>query len=241
MNTTSERTTDRGVAEATADGRRPATSSRPIIRLTGVRQEFAGRTVLDLPAWEVWSGGHCLVLGPSGSGKTTLLNLLAGLLRPTAGNVFVSGRDIGAMKQDECDVFRGRHVGIVFQNLHLVRALSVADNLHLARYLAGLPRDEARVGHVLDGLGLADKMRARPRTLSQGEAQRVAIARAVINEPAVILADEPTSALDDANADRVLDLLAAQAVQHGATLVVATHDRRNRNRFATRLELKAVP
>lgn len=240
MNTIAERTTDRGAAEAPAD-RRQAASSNPIIRLAGVRREFDGRTVLDLPEWAVWNGGHCLVLGPSGCGKTTLLNLLAGLLQPTAGSIFVVDRDMAAMKNDERDVFRGRHVGIVFQTLHLVGALSVADNLHLARYLAGLPRDEARVGQVLDSLGLANKAGTRPRTLSQGEAQRVAIARAVINQPTVILADEPTSALDDANADRVLDLLTDQAAQHAATLVVATHDRRNRNRFAARLELMAAP
>jgi putative ABC transport system ATP-binding protein len=235
MNTTVERTTDSGGG---ADCRQVVDPSNPIIRLTGVRQEFGGRTVLDLPEWTVRTGGHCLVLGPSGCGKTTLLNLLAGLIRPTAGSVIISGRDIAVMKQDDCDVFRGRHVGIVFQTLHLVGALSVADNLHLARYLAGLPRDEARVEQVLVSLGLAAKIGARPRTLSQGEAQRVAIARAVINEPVVILADEPTSALDDANAERVLELLAAQAARHGATLIVATHDRRNRNRFAARLELK---
>ena len=239
MNTTAERITDKAATESPADQGQGAPN--PIVRLTGVRREFDGRTVLDLPEWEVWSGGHCLVLGPSGCGKTTLLNLVACLLQPTAGSIFIAGRDMAAMKQNERDVFRGRHVGIVFQTLHLVGALSVADNLHLARYLAGLPRDENRVERVLDSLGLADKARARPRTLSQGEAQRVAIARAVVNEPTVILADEPTSALDDANADLVLDLLTNQAAQHGATLIVATHDRRNRNRFAVRLELKAAP
>jgi putative ABC transport system ATP-binding protein len=240
MNIIAERTSDRGAAEAPAADRQAA-SSNPIIRLSGVRQDFGGHAVLDLPEWEVWSGRHCLVLGPSGCGKTTLLNLVAGLLQPTTGGIFVAGRDMAAMKQDDRDVFRGRHIGIVFQVLHLVGALSVADNLHLARYLLGLPRDEARVGQVLDSLGLADKAGARPRTLSQGEAQRVAIARAVINRPTVILADEPTSALDDANAGRVLDLLVDQAALHAATLVVATHDRRNRNRFAARLELKGAP
>ena len=209
----------------------------PLVHLNGVRREFDGRVVLDIPEWTVAAGGHCLVLGPSGSGKTTLLNIIAGLLRPTAGTVTISGQDIGTLGPGALDVFRGRHIGIVFQTLHLVSALSVADNLHLARYLAGLRRDEARLHGVLESLGVGAMAAARPRTLSQGEAQRVAIARAVINDPAIILADEPTSALDDGNAGHVLDLLSQQADMCGATLVIATHDRRIRSRFAAVLEL----
>ncbi len=213
----------------------------PLVRLSGVRREFDGRVVIDIPEWTVAAGGHCLVLGPSGSGKTTLLNIIAGLLRPTAGTVSISGQDIGALGPGALDVFRGRHIGIVFQTLHLVSALSVADNLHLARYLAGLRRDEARLHGVLESLGIAGMAAARPRTLSQGEAQRVAIARAVINDPVIILADEPTSALDDGNATQVLNLLSQQADRCGATLVIATHDQRIRDRFDAVLELGGPP
>lgn len=240
MNTVSRHDTDSG-ASGTGRDRREDAPSFPIARLSGVRHEYGGRIVLNLPEWSILPGRHCLVLGPSGSGKTTLLNIIAGLLRPTAGSVFIAGQDIGALGSDDLDVFRGRHIGIVFQTLHLVGALSVADNLHLARYLASLPRDEARVRKVLDGLGLAARAAARPRTLSQGEAQRVAIARAVINEPTVILADEPTSALDDANADQVLDLLREQAARCGATMVIATHDRRIHDRFGAVLDLGGRP
>ncbi len=218
-------------------GRKDQTHASPIVRVSGLCHEFDGRLVLDIPDWSDSPGGHCLVLGPSGSGKTTLLNALAGLLRPTAGIISISGQDIGALRPSELDVFRGRHIGIVFQTLHLVSALSVADNLHLARYLARLPRDQSRLHRVLDSLGLGTLAAARPRTLSQGEAQRVAIARAVINDPTVILADEPTSALDDDNAEQVLDLLTEQAEVCGATLVIATHDRRIRDRFGPHLEL----
>ncbi len=218
-------------------GGKDRTHASPAVRVGDLRHEFDGRLVLDIPDWTVSPGGNCLVLGPSGSGKTTLLNALAGLLRPTAGNISISGQDIGALAPGELDVFRGRHIGIVFQTLHLVSALSVADNLHLARYLGGLPRDESRLHRILDNLGLGAMASTRPRTLSQGEAQRVAIARAVINDPTVILADEPTSALDDGNAEQVLNLLSEQAKVCGATLIIATHDRRIRDRFAAILEL----
>ena len=207
------------------------------VRVEGLHHDFGGRTILDIPDWTAHKGEHYLVLGPSGSGKTTLLNILAGLLRPMAGTVSVSDQDIGSLGPGLMDVFRGRHIGIVFQTLHLVSALSVADNLHLARYLAGLPRQDSRVRRVLDDLGLRSLTNARARTLSQGEAQRVAIARAVINEPTVILADEPTSALDDANTAQVMDLLYKQAETCGATLIIATHDRRIKDRFTAVLEL----
>ena len=216
---------------------RNATSESSAVRVEGLRHDFGGRTILDIPDWTAHKGEHYLVLGPSGSGKTTLLNILAGLLRPMAGTVSVSDQDIGSLGPGLMDVFRGRHIGIVFQTLHLVSALSVADNLHLARYLAGLPRQDSRVRRVLDDLGLRSLTNARARALSQGEAQRVAIARAVINEPTVILADEPTSALDDANTAQVMDLLYKQAETCGATLIIATHDRRIKDRFTAVLEL----
>ena len=218
---------------------RYATSGSSVVRVEGLRHDFGGRTILDIPNWTAHKAEHYLVLGPSGSGKTTLLNILAGLLRPTAGTVSVSEQDIGSLGSGVMDVFRGRHIGIVFQTLHLLSALSVADNLHLARYMAGLPRQDSRVRRVLDDLGLRSLTNARARVLSQGEAQRVAIARAVINEPAVILADEPTSALDDANTTQVMNLLYEQAETCGATLIIATHDRRIKDRFTAVLELGA--
>ncbi len=218
---------------------RSETSGCSAVRVEGLRHDFGGHTILDIPNWTAHKGEHYLVLGPSGSGKTTLLNILAGLLRPMAGTISVLEQDIGSLGSGVMDVFRGRHIGIVFQTLHLISALSVADNLHLARYMAGLPRQDSRVHHVLDDLGLRSLTNARARALSQGEAQRVAIARAVINEPTVILADEPTSALDDANTAQVMDLLCEQAETCGATLIIATHDQRIKDRFTAVLELGA--
>ena len=208
-----------------------------MLALEGLRQVAAGHTILALDEWHAAKGEHWLVLGPSGSGKTTLLNLIAGLLQPTEGRVLVEGQDIAALPANRRDRFRGRHIGIVFQTLHLVDALTVAGNLRLAQYLAGVRQDRARIRDVLASLGITDKMNAKPRALSQGEAQRVAIARAVINRPSVILADEPSSALDDANCGQVVDLLEDQATAAGAPLVIATHDQRIKERFEHRLTL----
>jgi putative ABC transport system ATP-binding protein len=128
-------------------------------------------------------------------------------------------------------------VGIVLQRLHLIPALTVRDNLRLARTFARVPPDSMRINALIADLGLGALAGARPSRLSQGEAQRVAIARALVNRPSLILADEPTSALDDANCETVLTLLRAQAEASGATLVIATHDARLKAHFVHRLEL----
>jgi putative ABC transport system ATP-binding protein len=132
-------------------------------------------------------------------------------------------------------------VGLVPQRLHLVGALNVRDNLRLAQYLAGAATDLARVSELLEAVGVADLAQRFPRELSQGQAQRVAIARAVINRPALVLADEPTANLDDAHATAALELLRAQALANGATLVVASHDARVRPLLPHRHALSADP
>ncbi len=210
----------------------------PVVLVQDLVQTFGARTVLRVAAWSVEAGRHCLVLGPSGSGKSTLLHLLAGLLRPTRGRIAIAGQELGALRPAQLDAFRGQKIGIVLQNLHLIGALDARDNLRLARSLAGLPKDPERIEALLDELGLAGLAQRRPHELSQGERQRLAIARAVLNRPALILADEPTSALDDGNCGVVLALLRAQAEATGATLVIATHDRRLEPHFAQRLELE---
>jgi putative ABC transport system ATP-binding protein len=212
-----------------------------MLEIRDLIHEFGARTVLDLPAWTVAPGQHSLVLGPSGSGKSTLLHAIAGLLRPSRGEIRVMGQELAALRADQRDRFRGRHIGLVLQRLHLVGALSVADNLRLARSLAGLPPDPERIGQLLRELGLKHLARARPALLSQGEAQRVAIARAVLNRPILILADEPTSALDDDSCATVLGLLRDQAERSGATLLIATHDARLRARFEHQMTLATRP
>lgn len=220
---------------------RARAADQPVLVLNDVAKAYGRRAVVAVPSWAVATGQHSLILGPSGSGKSTLLHLIAGLLRPSRGRVVVAGRNLGAMTPAELDAFRGRSIGIVLQRLHLIPALTVRDNLRLARTLARLPPDAARIDGLIADLGLAALAGARPSRLSQGEAQRVAIARAVVNRPMLILADEPTSALDDANCAAVLALLRAQAEASGATLVIATHDARLKPHFRHRLELPAEP
>jgi putative ABC transport system ATP-binding protein len=226
--------------EVLSSGDAPATAAQqPVLVLNGLSRTYGVRTVVAVPSWAVAAGQHSLILGPSGSGKSTLLHLIAGLLRPSRGHVVVAGQDLGALAPAELDAFRGRSIGIVLQRLHLIPALTVRDNLRLARTLARLPPDAAQIDALIADLGLAALAGARPSRLSQGEAQRVAIARAVVNRPMLILADEPTSALDDVNCTAVLALLRAQAEASGATLVVATHDARLKPHFGHRLELPA--
>ncbi|MBC7804010.1 MAG: ATP-binding cassette domain-containing protein [Candidatus Parcubacteria bacterium] len=208
-----------------------------MLRLSGIRHSYGGRVVLALQGFEAMAGEHWLVLGASGSGKTTFLNLVAGLLTPDEGEIEVGGQALARLAGAALDRWRGRSVGIVPQKLHLVSSLDVLDNLLLAPFLAGLPVDTVRAEFLLDQLNLKDRAGSKPNQLSHGQAQRVAIARAVMNRPKVLLADEPTANLDDANCFQALDLLQNQAKECGATLIVATHDQRAKERFEKRLAL----
>ncbi len=209
------------------------------VEISGLRQAFDGHEILALDAFCVEQGACQLVSGPSGSGKTTLLHLIAGLQRPLEGTITVVDMPLAGLRPATLDRFRGRHIGIVFQHLHLLSSLTALGNVLAAQYLAGVAQDERRCLAVLDELGVAHRADARPDELSRGEAQRVALARAVINEPALLLADEPTASLDDASCEAVAALLLAQAGARGATLIVATHDARLARLFDQRLVLGA--
>ena len=212
-----------------------------MFNVENLKHTYNGTEVLNVAAWRVEQGSQWLVLGPSGSGKTTLLHILAGILRPTAGSVGIAGQDVRGLSPNQFDRFRGQHIGIVLQRLHLIPSLTVMNNLLLAQYLAGLPQEGARVREVMTGLDVADKAGAYPHELSFGQAQRVAVARAVVNRPKLLLADEPTSNLDDARCAQAYGLLESQARACGATLVVATHDQRIKARMSNHYELKAQP
>ena len=196
------------------------------------RLEVLRAISLDLRAGEIVA-----LVGQSGSGKSTLLHIFAGLLRPTHGDVTVAGVPIRTAPAGELDLFRGRLLGFVPQRPHLLAHLRVDQNLALAQRLAGVATDWTRINDVLWKVGLKTQARAYPSELSRGQAQRVAIARAVLNRPKVMLADEPTANLDDEHAAAVLDLLSQQALDCGATLVVATHDQRVKARMPNRISL----
>ena len=208
--------------------------------LRNVQHAYDGTPVLNVPEWHAEQGAQWLMLGPSGSGKTTLLHVLAGILRPTSGQVAVAGQDMNALSPSALDRFRGKHIGIVLQRLHLIDSLNVMNNLLLAQYMAGEPQNAARVREVLASLDMADNADAHPHELSHGQAQRVAVARAVVNKPKLLLADEPTSNLDDTRCMQALDVLLAQAKACGATLVIATHDHRIKARVVNQFELGAA-
>ena len=175
---------------------------------------------------DVERGQRVALLGKSGSGKSTLLNMIGGLDRPTAGGLTVAGRDLEHLSGRELASFRSRSVGMIFQSFNLVLSRTALENVELPMVFAGLaPRErrgEAR--RALEAVGLAARLDHRPAQLSGGENQRVAVARALVNRPEVVLADEPTGNLDSATAHEVAALILNHVRDHGATLVLVTHD-----------------
>lgn len=210
-----------------------------LFTLSSVRCAAGDRIILDVPDLRIEPGAHVLLQGLSGSGKTTLMSVLAGLRRPDAGDVFFRDQALGALSDDALDKLRGGRFGFVMQGLHLMRHLSVAENLSLARYAAGLAADAGWIQSILERLHISALLSVRAGALSTGEAQRVAVARALINNPEVIFADEPTSALDDVNAGVIIDLLSTQARLSNAALIVASHDARIKNYFPRVLNISA--
>ncbi len=166
------------------------------------------------------------LLGRSGSGKSTLLNLIAGIDLPTSGRVRYGDTDLTDLSERERTLFRRRHIGFVFQSFNLIPTLTVGENVRLPLDLTGQQAGaEKKVADLLGAVGLADRARAFPDTLSGGEQQRVAVARALAHDPDLILADEPTGNLDLDTAERVVDALDTLARQMGKTLLVVTHDK----------------
>jgi putative ABC transport system ATP-binding protein len=189
--------------------------------------ETGGAKVLGLRGIDlsIERGEFAAIMGPSGSGKSTLLNLLAGLDRPTAGEVWLDGERIDELSETQLARLRRRKVGFVFQFFNLVPTLSAVENIELPLLLVGQRRRQARrsAGELLSDLGIPDKRDAAPAELSGGQQQRVALARAFANEPAIVLADEPTGNLDSAAARDVLKLL-RRARDRGQTVLLVTHD-----------------
>ena len=207
------------------------------IEVTELRFDHGERTIVDISRCQLAIGQSMAVIGPSGCGKTTFLHLLAGLIRPRSGVIRILDRDLSQLRGSHLDRFRGRHLGLVFQRLHLLPALTVHENVLLAQRLARVPMDPTRVEALFDRLNLTGLERHRPSMLSQGQAQRVAIARALAHRPALLMADEPTSALDDHHAEEAVALLRESARAAGAALLVVTHDQRVRGHLEHEFEM----
>lgn len=173
----------------------------------------------------VGQGETLAVVGPSGSGKTTMLMLMAGLERPTSGQVQVAGVDLTALNEDALSRFRREHLGIVFQAFHLIPTMTAVENAALPLEFAHHPKARSRALEALEQVGLGHRAGHYPSQLSGGEQQRVALARAFAARPRIILADEPTGNLDEETGARVMELLFTLQAEEKTTLVLVTHDR----------------
>ena len=176
----------------------------------------------------IGEGEFLCLMGPSGSGKTTLLNIIAGIDRPTAGELHVLGEDIALLAEDRLAAWRNVHVGFVFQSFNLIPVLTAYENVELPLLLTKLSTKE-RNAHVLTALklvGLEDRIDHYPRQLSGGQEQRVAIARAIVTDPTLLMADEPTGDLDAHSADEILDILTRLNRDFKKTIIMVTHDPR---------------
>lgn len=201
-----------------------------LVTLTNVAKHY-GRgqgtvAVLHNVLLTIEQGEFLAIMGPSGSGKTTLLNLIAGLDRPTHGEIQVAGARLDAMSEEQLTLWRRRHVGFVFQLYHLLPMLTAEANVEVPLLLTNLARSRRRqnVRTALQIVGLADRAAHKPGELSGGQQQRVSIARALVTDPTLLVCDEPTGDLDRENADTVLTLLRMLSEKQGKTVIMVTHD-----------------
>jgi putative ABC transport system ATP-binding protein len=172
-------------------------------------------------------GEFVAIVGPSGSGKSTLFHILGGLTPPTSGTVLIDGRDLIKMSEGDRTLLRKTTVGFVFQKYNLLPTLTGADNIEIARHIAGKKnghQPDPQFEEILKLLGISGRLHHKPRALSGGEQQRIAIARALVNHPALLLADEPTGNLDTENSNAVLSILQGVNKRLGQTILMITHD-----------------
>jgi putative ABC transport system ATP-binding protein len=203
-----------------------------VVDIRALKKEFR-RDSFSVVALEnidlvVHEGEFLCLMGPSGSGKTTLLNIIAGIDRPTAGELRVLGENVAAMSEDRLAAWRNLHVGFVFQTFNLIPVLTAFENVELPLLLTKLSARE-RKEHVMTALklvGLEDRVHHYPRQLSGGQEQRVAIARAIVTDPTLVMADEPTGDLDAHSAEEVLDILSGLNRDFKKTIIMVTHDPR---------------
>jgi len=188
------------------------------------------------PDLQVQAGHALLVCGDSGCGKTTLLHLLAGLRRPTSGQIVIGEDRISDLSPSKMDQYRGQHIGIVYQQSYFIESLSVIDNLMISPYAAS----KSKARKVANRLDIETSLLRYPNQLSVGQQQRASIARSVMTGPKLMLADEPTSALDKKNCMQVIDLLLEEAVANNAALIIVTHDDRLRSEVSNCIDLNTI-
>ena len=181
---------------------------------------------LDSVDIDIHKGEFVSLMGPSGSGKSTLLHIIAGIDRPTSGEISVLGDSISNLSEAKLSAWRNDHIGFVFQQFNLIPVLTARENVEMPLLLTGLNKKERRehVETALRIVGLEDRMTHYPRQLSGGQEQRVAIARALVSDPALVLADEPTGALDAHSAEDIMTILQKINSDHGKTIIMVTHD-----------------
>jgi len=197
------------------------------ISVKNVSKHFAAVSPVKNVSFQVQIGDFITLLGPSGSGKSTLLGLIAGLEKPSEGNIHLQGREITGLTEDSLALLRREYVGFVFQAFHLIPTLSALENVAFPLYPVQIEANERqeRAMALLEKVGLADRAHHQPSRLSGGERQRVAIARALINEPTILYCDEPTGNLDSATGREILTLLTTLNQDQEVTLFMVTHDR----------------
>ena len=222
--------------QASSPQGRAGQADTPCVDVRDVRKVYTRDSqqivVLDGITLRVPEGEFLALMGPSGSGKTTLLNLIAGIDRPTSGDVIVAGTDVGRLSESDLASWRSRHVGFIFQFYNLIPVLTALENVELPLLLTRLSRRQRRerAELALKVVGLADRATHYPRQLSGGQEQRVAIARAIVTDPSVLVADEPTGDLDARSAEEILNLLQTLNTDFRKTIVMVTHDPRAADR-----------
>lgn len=199
-----------------------------ILRVENLRKTYGkGENIVhavDDVSFSVEKGEFIAIVGASGSGKSTLLHLLGGVDRPTSGKVYIDGKDIYSLSDDNLAIFRRRQVGLIYQFYNLIPILNVEENITLPCELDGKEIDKQRLEEVLKTLNLTNRRKNLPNELSGGQQQRVSIGRAVINNPAIMLADEPTGNLDSKASEEIISLLRLSNKKYNQTVIIITHD-----------------
>lgn len=202
----------------------------PLIQIKGLTKKYRlGReviTAVNSVSVDIEAGEFVIILGPSGSGKTTFLHLVAGLEKPTKGDIYVKGLCINKIKEQDMALYRRRYMAFIFQSYNLIPTLTSTENVAMPLMFDGVTRTkrEKRARELLTQIGLGKRLKNKPTEMSGGQQQRVSIARALINDPKIIYADEPTGNLDTRTTKEIMEILSARVRERGATLVMVTHN-----------------